>query len=258
MGTKLLGWTHVGYVEYNDHCQRVIRQRILDGILENAPIFGDIRSFIDEGYAASYQGLVDVVTAGFPCQGHSLAGKRLGEHDERNMWPETLEVIRTVKPRYAFLENVPGLLSSNAGEEPENVDDRASRSVGYFGTILADLAESGFDVRWRVLSAAEVGAPHKRDRLFISCSNAEYFTREISVLSKGHGSETKNRDASEWCENRDRFKLVSELGSISSQWDNKPDIPRMVNGVADWLDRLKAIGNGQVPICAAAAWKLLS
>jgi hypothetical protein len=150
LGTKLLGWRTVGYVEWDDYCQRVLRQRIEDRILDEAPIFGDIRAFIADGYAGAYQGLVDVITAGFPCQPFSVAGKRRWGADERNMWPQTIECIRLVRPRYALLENVPGLLNS-----------------GYFPTIIGDLSESGYDAKWCTLSAAEVGAPHKRDRLWI-------------------------------------------------------------------------------------------
>ena len=138
LGTKLLGWTHCGYVEYNDYCQRVIRARIDDGILDDAPIFGDIRTFISDGYADSYQGMVDVVTGGFPCQPFSVAGKQQGADDSRNMWPETLAVLRIIRPRFAFLENVPGLLAHP-----------------YARRIFGDLAESGYDCRWRVLSAVE-------------------------------------------------------------------------------------------------------
>lgn len=150
LASKLLGWRTIGYVEYNDYCQRVIRQRIDDGILDDAPIFGDIRAFIRDGYAAAYQGMVDVVSGGFPCQPFSIAGKRAGADDPRNMWPATIATIRAIRPRFAFLENVPALLNS-----------------GYFGTIVVDLAESGYSVRWRRLSGAELGAPHKRDRLWI-------------------------------------------------------------------------------------------
>jgi len=150
LGTMLLGWEPVGYVEYDDYCQRVIAARIADGFLPAAPIFGDVRQFIQSGAAAEYRGFADVVTAGFPCQPFSLAGKQLGADDPRNMWPATLDTIRIVQPAWAFLENVPGLLSS-----------------GYFGRIVQDLAESGYDCRWRILSAAELGAPHKRDRLWI-------------------------------------------------------------------------------------------
>ena len=162
LGTKLLGWKALGYVEFNDYCQRVLKARIEDGILDEAPIFGDIKTFISEGYAEAYQGLVDVVTAGFPCQPFSVAGKRAGEYDPRNMWPETIECLRIIRPRYAYLENVPGILAHEYGR-----------------TIFRELAESGYDARWRVLSASEVGAPHKRDRLWIlaesfSCADSTH------------------------------------------------------------------------------------
>jgi len=150
LGTKLLGFRAVGYVENNTYCQQILAQRIEDGFLDEAPIFGDIRQFIKSGAVKKYQGFVEVVTAGFPCQPFSVAGKKKGKDDERNLWPETLAVICAVRPRYALLENVPGLLNS-----------------GYFPEILGSLAESGFDVRWDCISAAAVGAPHRRDRLWI-------------------------------------------------------------------------------------------
>ena len=156
LGTKLLKWRTLGYVEYEDYCQRVIAQRIKDGLLDDAPIFGDIRAFNDSGHAASYQGMVDVITAGFPCPAFSVAGKRKADADERNMWPETIRTIRIIRPRFCLLENVSGLLSV-----------RGTDGRPYFGRVLGDLAESGYDARWRVLSAAECGAPHKRDRLWI-------------------------------------------------------------------------------------------
>lgn len=78
LGSKLLGWTTVGYVEFNEYCQKVLAQRIKDGLIDNAPIFGDIRAFNDCGYASSYQGMVNVVTGGFPCQPFSSCGKQLG------------------------------------------------------------------------------------------------------------------------------------------------------------------------------------
>ena len=178
LGTHhLLGWETVGYVEIEDYCQRVIKQRIADGLLPEAPIFSDIRAFISEGYAASYTGMVDVVTGGFPCQPFSVAGKQLGADDPRNMWPATIETIRIIQPRYTFLENVPGLLVS-----------------GYFHRILGDLAESGFDARWKVVSAAEVGAPHKRDRLWIMAD------------SKCGGCGTE--------------RLAASMVGISGEWEN--------------------------------------
>lgn len=87
----LLGWETVGYVEFNEYCQKVIAQRIKDGLLDNAPIFGDIRAFVSEGYAASYTGMVDVVSGGVPCQDISSAGggKELMGRDLEcgHIWP---------------------------------------------------------------------------------------------------------------------------------------------------------------------------
>lgn len=151
LGSMLLGHTIVGAVEFNEYCCKVLEQRQRDGILERFPIFQtDIRDFIRHGYAELYKGRCDIVSGGFPCQPFSVAGKQAGADDPRNMWPATIECLRIIRPKYALLENVAGLVTS-----------------GYFGTILGDLAESGFNCRWRILSAAEMGAPHKRDRLWI-------------------------------------------------------------------------------------------
>lgn len=147
----LLGWNCIGYVEWEDYCVRVIEQRIKDGFLDDAPIFHcDIRRFINQRITDIYKGMVDVVVGGPPCQGFSVAGNQKGADDPRNMWPAMRDVIREVGPRFAFVENVPGLIS-----------------CGYLATILSDLAEIGYDARWGVLGAADVGAPHKRNRLWI-------------------------------------------------------------------------------------------
>ena len=148
--------------EYDKYCQKVLQQRQKDELLDKCPIFGDINEFIREGYARSYQGLVDVITAGFPCQPFSVAGRKKGIDDSRNMWPQTIEVIRIVKPEYIFLENVPGLLSSKSG-----VDEITGRPVLYIATIFRDLVETGYNAVWRTLGANEIGAPHRRNRLWI-------------------------------------------------------------------------------------------
>ena len=152
----LLNWKTIGYVEFDDYPQKVIAQRINDGLLDNAPIYGDIRTFISDGYAERYQGMVDVITAGFPCQPFSVAGTKKGANDDRNMWPATCRTIEIVRPKYALLENVPGLIS-----------------CGYLGNILQDLSEIGYDAKWQTLSAKETGACHKRERLWI-VANAKY------------------------------------------------------------------------------------
>ena len=309
----LLNWRSIGYVEYNIYCQKVIAQRIKDGFLDEAPIFGDIDHFIKSGAAKKYAGYIDVLTAGFPCQPFSVAGKKKGQDDERNKWPQTLQCIRDVRPRYAFLENVPGLLNS-----------------GYFGEILSSLAEAGFDARWCVLGADDVGAPHRRKRLWILAypkhlrQSAAEITRSIvegsdsdttrteatreptgrgeqhEVLAypnslnqraweeprqsegnpsgecpsdssedvahsvsdsegSAHGSKAwggferwENEDIKEW------YEVGGNPTNFSGQWAIEPNVGRVAHGGASRVDRLKAIGNGQVPRVAATAWKLLS
>lgn len=232
-GSKLLGWETVGYVEYDKFCCRVIEQRIMDGIFDDAPVFeGDIREFIARGYAAAYTGMVDVLTAGFPCQPFSVAGKQAGADDERNMWPATIECIRMVRPRHCLLENVPGLITS-----------------GYFGTILGDLAAAGYDARWAVISAADCGAPHRRERLWIYCSNADgYGLHEGKIYQR----------ANPWLHLREHNKL-SELLEPEAFWAKTDTcINGSVDGVAYWFNRLRATGNGQVPAVVALAWSSLT
>jgi len=145
-----LGWETVGYVENNEYCQKVIAQRIEDGLLDEAPIFTDIRSFNRDGFANSYQGVVDVISGGFPCQDISCAGKGAGITGKRSgMWFEMETAIRTIRPRYVFIENSPMLL------------------IRGFDRVLCGLSEMGYDARWGIISAADVGAPHLRKRIWI-------------------------------------------------------------------------------------------
>jgi DNA (cytosine-5)-methyltransferase 1 len=96
---------------------------------------------------------VDVICGGFPCQPVSCAGKRKGKEDERWLWPEFYRVVCEVKPRWVLVENVPGLLNADSGR--------------LFAGILRDLAASGYDAEWNIVSAASVGAPHLRRRVFV-------------------------------------------------------------------------------------------
>lgn len=228
LGTKLLGWTHVGYVEWNEYCQRVIAQRIADGYLDSAPIFTDVREFAQSGAADQYRGIADVVSAGFPCQPFSVAGKQAGADDERNMWPATVEVIRRVQPQSVLLENVPGLIS-----------------CGYLGTVLADLAALGFVGRWGVLGACDAGAPHKRERLWIVAH---------SERERGRGGERQRKNAA----NVDSSSQGSRPAGGCEWWATERGLGRLAYGVAGRLVRLKAAGNGQVPEVVCLAWGMLA
>ena len=160
----------VAYVEWERYPQEIIKARIKDGLLDDAPIFADISSFRGE----QFRGLVDIITGGFPCQPHSVAGLKQGASDERNLWPETLRVVSEVGPRYVLLENVSGILSASAdGGTP-----------AYGGTVVGELASIGYSVHWRTIGAVDVGAPHRRKRWWcIAVADAD---------GKGAGGQTRD------------------------------------------------------------------
>jgi DNA (cytosine-5)-methyltransferase 1 len=291
LATKhLLGWRTVCYVEWDKYAIEVLKSRIRDGYLDDAPIWDDAFTF--DGYP--WAGLVDVVSAGFPCQPFSLAGKGLGEQDPRNGWPAVIRILREVRPRYALLENVPGLISKP-----------------YFRRILGDLAEAGFNIEQDCISAAEVGASHIRERLWI-VAHAErterrpsepgrdvtdWHTAQREEATGGIGASSQDggapimadSESAEW--NRvwpvqdgpqngpanSSEKLADGVGQGlakrkcksgddeqeqqavigGSWWSVEPELGRVANGVASRVDRLRAIGNGQVPRVVAEAWERL-
>lgn len=234
----LLGWECLGYVEWNKYCQRVLRARIDDGLFSSAPIFGDIRGFIQSGAAEQYRGFIDVVTGGFPCQPFSASGPMLRADDPRNMWPATAECLRIIRPQYALLENVPALINS-----------------GYFERILGDLAEMGMDAIWGVFSACAVGAPHTRERLFILAYPDS--GRSQSGIQQSHrgakGSKQRAQGIGPRLATTDSIRVSSEVWRAGHD-----DLLRVADGDTDRGHRVKAAGNGQVPIVVATAWQTLS
>ena len=171
---KAIGFARtVCYIEIASYSQRLIQQRIKDGWLDDAPLFDDLRTFDGRPWC----GCVDLVFGGIPCQGFSVAGKRLGEKDPRNLWPDFLRVVREVGPRVVLLENVRGLLSAKKAkwvpvkpwgkDYPEVSEWWRPAQPSYFGTILGDLSEAGFDVEWTLLGADDVSAPHRRKRVWV-------------------------------------------------------------------------------------------
>ena len=142
---RSLGGRTVCYVENDAYCQRLLQARMRDGVICDAPIWSDLRDFDGR----PWRGLVDFMFGGIPCQPWSVAGKRAGEADERDLWPDFRRVLCEVEPRFALVENVPGLLARGLGR------------------ILGELAEVGYDAEWSVVSAADVGAPHLRKRVWL-------------------------------------------------------------------------------------------
>ena len=169
LGGLLLGHTPVCAVEIDPYCQKVLKQRQVDGILPEFPIYGDIKEFDGR----PWKGKVDCVCGGFPCQDLSVAGKGVGIHGSRSsLFFELIRIVREVEPRFIFLENVPGLIT-------RGID-----------IVLGALAELGFDAEWCVLSASDCGANHLRKRVWILCRRQDV----ADAKSNGHGQGRESRD----------------------------------------------------------------
>jgi DNA (cytosine-5)-methyltransferase 1 len=153
----ILGHTPTVAVEWDKHACNVLRARKEDGWWPECEIIeGDIRAFCGVRYA----GEVDCIHAGFPCQDLSVAGNRAGlDGDRSSLYVEALRIFGEVRPRYLFLENVPGVLTANGGEA--------------LNRIMSDLAALGLDARWTCLRASDVGANHRRDRWWCLASNSD-------------------------------------------------------------------------------------
>lgn len=322
LGGKMLGWRTVCAVEIERYPRNVLMQRQRDGILDNFPIWDDVRTFDGR----PWRGKVDVISGGFPCQDISSAGRGLGiERGERSgLWREYARIICEVRPRYCFVENSPML---------------ASRGLRI---VLGDLAALGYDAAWKVLSAGDCSAPHERARMWIvakdtdadgawelqpqrivkeqwrrSCNLREEVADaadprlqdrngeprgEVLAQPERLGDEVANavQDGlqgrrKDWNIQRpsglrggtrtDEIKCLSDatdkrnvrrIGSVGADgpsrprweddgqgtasdwcrewWKAEPGLGRVADGVANRMDRIKAIGNGQVPIVAARAF----
>lgn len=256
------------FVEIDPYCQRVL-QKNFPGV----PIYDDVTTFVPT------LGQFDIITAGFPCQdlssanpnGRGLEGKRSG------LFFEVVRILRAVQPRFVLLENVPNLLNRGL--------DR----------VLWELAQSGFDAEWQIVSAASMGAPHQRERIFViaystgtgtSTDNPRLWTgikriggrlSPITPNPQGNGRRSGQSGDDYQVQQQDGAESF-EVGCGESatrpqpnQGTVKPGVCGMDDGLSPWLDghhpapishgspyrnqRLKALGNSVVPQCAAIAYQ---
>ena len=158
---------------------------------------------------------IDIICGGFPCQDISVAGKGAGLAGERSgLWREYHRLIGELRPRYVIVENVSALLSRG------------------LGTVLGDLASIGYDAEWHCIPASYVGAPHRRDRVWVVASPA---------LADSDAPQCAGNECSE----RSRAKYSNAGGS--SWWASEPNVGRVAHGVPARVDRLRALGNAVVP-----------
>lgn len=204
LGTSMLGVKPWIVVEKDEFKNSVLRQRLIEGLFEPFTLLSDIK---DHSFT-SYRGMIDLVSGGFPCQAFSKAAR--GRNTAENLWPEMARVISEVEPRYVFAENV----SRKAIEQAAN-----------------DCASMGYKAELLSLSAADLGADHKRERFWLLA----YADNKSQLLSTIHDA---------------MGKLPEFCGSV---WESEPRESGVVNGIAGRMDRFKATGDGQLPVVAAAA-----
>jgi len=260
LGGHLLGWRTVCAVEWEPYPASVLVARQNDGLLPPFPVWDDVQTFDGR----PWRGIVDVVSGGFPCQDISAAGRGEGIDGERSgMWREMARVIYEVGPRFVFVENSPMLTSRG------------------LGVVLGDLASMGFDARWGVLGAVHVGAPHLRERIWIRAERRNLLQHaENNGIGRGSEQQEGTPKAQRNVDNARDLRSCGqeaneELGgngfafsSVGGKWwerepestprTTQPELGGVAYGVADRVDRLKAIGNGQVPLVAATAWQKLT
>ena len=311
----LLGHNPIGACEIEKYPRDVLLARQADGHLPAFPIWDDVATLDGN----PWRGSVDILCGGFPCQDISAAGKGAGITGERSgLWKEYARLIEEIQPRFVFAENSPLL-----------------RTRG-LGVVLEDLASLGYNARWGIIGAGDVGAPHKRDRMWVlayskreqdngerrlgelgrdslgwqekatfredgeassDCIDGQGETPSMAYSNVPRDGASRRRsdiDGSEIIEGRQiesqpkprgqgdamadsdstqrqgarfscgSYKEDAHLMPSGAWWGqdpaevSEPIVGRMADGVANRVHRLKAIGNGQVPQCAAVAFNVLS
>jgi len=251
----------IAFCEKDEFCRKVLFKHWPDII-----IYDDIKKM-------DFTAQVDLLTAGFPCQPFSVAGKKKGFSDDRYLWPDTLRIIKQSKPNWVILENVPGI-------------------VPCLDPILEDLERENYDWRAYLIPASAIGAPHKRERLWVianshseRCYNRSDYREKRSfqddwqwhfetvqsewtqfipqswkafnaqdwIISNSHSitsEQTNTRtiaEQKEW-ETRTGYSGQYRGASFQFNWEkDQPPIPGVDDGIPHGLDRNKSLGNAIVP-----------
>lgn len=260
IGGFSLGLERTGGFETVAFCEiEPFPRKVLAKHWPEVPCYPDVRELSAQHLSADGITPIDVITGGFPCQDISLAGEQAGITNETRsgLWSEIARLVSELAPRYVIVENVANLLSGPA-----------DKPGGWFGRVLGDLAECGYDAEWRNIPAAFVGAPHRRERVWLvaypsaqrkpetrqlrrrepaqrlSCrSEAAVFTDPWEAGAEGISPQPVPRfPAFSWCQN---VRRIEDLRG-------RPGLPPPLfrgsrDGVPNWVDRVGACGNAVVP-----------
>jgi DNA (cytosine-5)-methyltransferase 1 len=225
IGLERAGMRTVAFCEIDPYCRKVLARH-----WPGVPCHDDVTTLTVGQLPAG----IDVICGGFPCQDISHAGKGAGITGERSgLWKEYARIIGEVRPRYVIVENVAALLSRGLAD------------------VLGDLAAIGYDAEWHCIPASAVGAPHRRDRIWIvaypggSGSQGSLFGSQpgdqAALVVAGCGEAISDPNATRYGE-----RLRWAIGD-GNRWEPEPDVGRVADGVPARVDRLKALGNAVVP-----------
>ena len=225
LAAETVGFENIFSCEIDDYCDKLLKQNF-----PNVKRYKDIYEFD----AREYNGRIDIVSGGFPCQPFSVAGKRQGENDDRHLWPQMLRVIAEINPRWVVAENVPGLLTISDGM--------------VFEQCCLDLEAEGYKVQAFIIPAISKNAPHRRDRLWIIAN------------STGDGDIRFELQSGVISEFRQRWACDEENCNPdwSAHWyEVATKFCRVDDGVPNRVDRIKALGNAIVPQVAIEIFKAI-
>ena len=237
-GLDLAGVKHrvLAYVEIEAFAIANLVNKMENGLIPPAPIYTDLKTFP----AHIFRGCVDILTGGYPCQPFSAAGKRLGTEDPRHLWPYILDHINAIRPVRCFFENVEGHISLGLRE------------------VIDDLEGAGYRTTWGIFSAAEVGAPHQRKRVYILADSKSGEPWQQAQWQGGQGVERRSFDKRRSAKPQretvaDSISARSEIGlsgperpdeegQAGMHWPPEPSVGQLVNGNTSRLDGLRRLG----------------
>lgn len=268
LAARWMGWETIAWCEWDKKCQKLLSKRFPE-----SKQHGNIK----ETDFTIYRGQCDIVTGGFPCQPYSAAGRRKGKEDERHLWPEMLRAVREIQPSWVVGENVPGLLNWNNGM--------------VLSEIKTDLENSGFEVFPPcILPACGIGAPHRRDRVWIIAYNDkvkgqpiapnrewksgqqikerdEVWSEPLPIMQGGVATNSDSNQRSKGgvykTEPKKTERYAGPFDALSYErntWENFPaqsPVCRGNDGVPNRVDRLKQLGNAIVPQVALQIFKAI-
>ena len=215
LGLQKVGFETVAFCEIDKYCQTLLNEK-----WKGVKIYNDVREITKEKFKADGIEFPEIITGGFPCQPFSVAGSRKGTDDNRHLWPEMFRIIKEFKPRWVIGENVRGIVSIQDGL--------------VFETVCTDLESEGYEVQTFNIPAVGVGAPHKRERIWIvansRCSvRREQSSRNSESIGSGTFKETeRSTDTSEITGSSERTETManSNTGNVEAGRERQGGICR--------------------------------